>query len=68
MTRRSDWEWDDAPVCPACGHRNNDASEIDFGAGLDGEADVTCPRCGAEYRVERMVDVMYRSGEPDDET
>lgn len=51
----------DYPVCPYCGHVERDAWEIDFGAGLDGDTDICCNRCGSEYFCSRQVSVKYRS-------
>jgi hypothetical protein len=47
------------PVCPHCGHEERDAWEIDFGSGLEGEAEISCGRCEKDYIAERVVDVSY---------
>jgi hypothetical protein len=47
------------PICPHCGHREKDAWEINFGPGLDGDAEVTCNSCGEEYHCSRCVSVSY---------
>lgn len=47
------------PVCPHCGYEESDAWEIDFGAGLEGEATISCGNCEREYHAERIVDVSY---------
>lgn len=47
------------PVCPHCGHVERDAWEIDFGAGIDGDATVTCGSCGEDYFCQREVEVSY---------
>ena len=49
------------PKCPDCGHEEQDAWEVNFGPGLDGEAVVACGACGVDYHVERVVSVSYRS-------
>ena len=51
----------DAPTCPACGHAETDAWELDFGAGLEGDTHVWCGECETEYRCARTVSVYYRS-------
>ena len=50
----------DQPVCPHCGHIEQDAWEIDFG-GCDGSTEVTCNSCGEEYFLTRMVSFYYKS-------
>jgi len=52
---------DRKPICPHCGHVEQDAWEIDFGPGLDGEREVSCNRCGEDYFLERIVSVNYKS-------
>lgn len=49
------------PVCPYCGHVEQDAWEINFGPGLDGDTEVSCNSCGEDYFCERIVDVSYKS-------
>ncbi len=49
----------DFPVCPHCGHVEQDAWEIDFGPGLDGDTHHWCGSCGKEYYVERLTTVYY---------
>lgn len=51
----------DFPRCPHCGSEEHDAWEINFGPGLDGDAEVTCNSCGGEYFCSREVSVSYRS-------
>jgi hypothetical protein len=52
---------DRKPICPHCGHVEQDAWEIDFGPGLDGEREVSCNSCGEDYFLERIVLVNYKS-------
>ncbi len=52
---------DKKPICPHCGHVEQDAWEIDFGLGLDGEREVSCNSCGEDYFLERIVSVNYKS-------
>lgn len=52
---------DRKPICPHCGHVEQDAWEIDFGPGLDGEREVSCNSCGKDYFLERIVLVNYKS-------
>jgi transcription elongation factor Elf1 len=47
------------PICPYCGGVMINAWEIDFGPCLDGSAIAACGHCGAEFSVERNVDVTY---------
>lgn len=49
------------PICPHCGHEETDAWEINFGAGLDGDAEVSCNSCGEDYFCKRIVHVDYKS-------
>lgn len=56
-----DTDHTDSPVCPYCGHAELDAWEIDFGPGLDGEAEVTCGACEREYTVQRHAYITYSS-------
>lgn len=49
------------PVCPHCGHVEQDAWEINFGPGLDGDTEVTCNSCGEEYFCERIVYIEYKT-------
>ena len=52
---------DSEPICPHCGHIEQDAWEIDFGPVLDGEREVSCNSCGEDYFLERIVSVDYKS-------
>jgi len=52
-------DFTDYPVCPYCGHVERDAWEIDFGPGLDGDAETSCNSCGADYFCSRNVSVTY---------
>lgn len=54
-----DTEFTYFPVCPHCGHEEYAPSEIDFGLGWDGDAEVTCTRCGEDYFCSRSVSVTY---------
>lgn len=47
------------PVCPYCGHVGRGAFEIDFGADLNGDAEIQCGSCGEDYHCEREVTVIY---------
>lgn len=47
------------PICPYCGHIEHDAWEIDFGPGLDGDAEMGCGSCGEDYHCSREVSVTY---------
>ncbi len=49
------------PVCPHCGHIEQDAWEINFGDGLDGDAEVACNSCGEDYFCQRIVYVEYKT-------
>ena len=55
----ADFEYTDNPVCPYCGHVERDAWEIDFGPGLDGDAETFCGMCGKDYFVSRNTFVSY---------
>ncbi len=46
-------------ICPYCGYVEQDVWELDFGAGFDGDAEVTCAACGEEYHAERHCAVSY---------
>lgn len=59
---------DSKPICPHCGHVEQDAWEIDFGPGLDGEREVSCNSCGEDYFLERIVLVNYKSSKLKDKT
>lgn len=59
---------DRKPICPHCGHVEQDAWEIDFGPGLDGEREVSCNSCGEDYFLERIVLVNYKSSKLKDKT
>jgi hypothetical protein len=52
---------DKNPICPHCGHIEQDAWEIDFGPGLDGEREVSCNSCDEDYFLERIVFICYKS-------
>ena len=54
-----DTEYTDNPVCPYCGHTEQDAWEIDFGPGLDGDTETSCGNCGKDYKVFRNTTVYY---------
>ena len=47
------------PICPYCGNIERDAWEINFGDGMEGEAETDCGDCGKTYRVIREVEVSY---------
>ena len=49
----------DSPVCPACGHIERDAWELDFGHGLDGDTETSCGSCGEDYLCSRNCVVTY---------
>ena len=49
----------DNPVCPHCGHEEGDAWEIDFGAGIEGDAVISCGECGQDYSATRNCTVTY---------
>lgn len=51
----------DWPVCPYCGYVDDGAWEYDFGPGIEGDGEVTCPDCGKEYDCERCVSVWYNT-------
>jgi hypothetical protein len=52
---------DSKPICPHCGHVEQDAWEINFGPGLDGDTVACCNSCGEDYFLERIVSVYYKS-------
>jgi hypothetical protein len=47
------------PVCPYCGNEEEDAWEIDFGDGLEGDTEHDCGSCGETYFVSRSVSIYY---------
>lgn len=53
-----------APVCPYCGHIEQDAWEWNFGAGLEGERIGDCNSCGESFKTEREVSVYYTTSKP----
>ena len=53
------YQYNDDPLCPYCGHKERDAWEINFGAGMEGETEITCGKCDEEYLVSRHVSVSY---------
>ena len=55
----------DKPNCPHCKHVLRDEWEIDFGAGIDGDAVVTCGSCGEEFYCSRMVTFHYSTSKRD---
>ncbi len=48
-------------TCPYCGDAGHDSWEIDFGPGLEGEAEIDCDSCGNKYIASREVSVTYSS-------
>ena len=61
-----DTEHRDAPICPYCGHARTDAWEINFGPGMEGEAEIDCAHCEREYIVARNVTVTYCTSKIDE--
>jgi predicted RNA-binding Zn-ribbon protein involved in translation (DUF1610 family) len=53
------------PVCPNCGHVERDAWEINFGPGIEGDAEVTCNACGEDYHCERDAIITYTTRKKD---
>lgn len=51
------------PICPHCGHQEQDAWEIDFG-GAEGGTIVACGSCGEDYFCYREIDVRYTTKAP----
>jgi hypothetical protein len=55
-------------VCPHCGYKDRDSWEIDFGLGMDGDAEVQCHFCGEDFIASRIVTVKYctkkKEGQP----
>ncbi len=51
----------DAPICPHCGNVEDNAWEINFGPGLDGDTEYICNDCGEEYFLQRHVSTSYSS-------
>jgi hypothetical protein len=49
----------DEPTCPACGHKERDAWEIDFGGGMEGDTEVQCGACDVVYFCSRSVSIYY---------
>jgi hypothetical protein len=47
------------PKCPYCGYIERNAWEINFGACLDGDAEITCKHCSEDYVCQREVSVTY---------
>ena len=54
-----DTEHRDAPICPYCGYARRDAWEINFGPGIEGQAEITCGRCEEDFAVQRNCTVTY---------
>jgi hypothetical protein len=48
-------------ICPYCGYEDKDSWEVDFGIGLDGDAEIYCSSCDKDFFVSRVVDVKYSS-------
>lgn len=46
-------------TCPYCGDEDWDSLEIDFGPGLEGEAEHTCGKCDKTFHVERHCEITY---------
>jgi len=58
---RSPSDTEHAPdvICPKCGYVQRDVWEINFGPGLDGDAETDCGMCGEVLFVTRYVAVTY---------
>jgi hypothetical protein len=54
-----DLAWNEYPVCPYCGKKEEDAWEIHFGDGMEGSTEITCSNCEKDYFATRHVDVKY---------
>lgn len=51
------------PTCPVCFHKEQEAWEINFGIGLEGNAEITCGECETEYSCQRTVQVFFTSSD-----
>lgn len=54
-----DTAYQDAPVCPYCGHHQRDAWEINFGPGAEGETEIECGECGEAFAASRICTISY---------
>jgi len=52
------------PVCPHCGHVEQDAWEWNFGPGIEGEREGDCNSCGESFKTEREVSIYYTTRKP----
>jgi hypothetical protein len=59
----NDRRYTEKPVCPFCGHVEQDAWEIDFPDGLESSTELYCNHCGECYFVERHCSVSYSTDE-----
>jgi len=63
-----DTDYTEYVVCPHCGYKDRDSWEIDFGLGMDGDAEVQCHFCGEDFIASRIVTVKYctkkKEGQP----
>lgn len=48
-------------VCPHCGHEQSDSWEINFGIGLEGDAEIQCGECGEDFIASRQAEITYSS-------
>lgn len=48
-------------VCPACGHKHDDAWEFFTGNRNEHETQTWCASCDTFFQVERVVEVTYKA-------
>ena len=46
-------------VCPYCGDRWSDSWDVDFGIGVEGDAELYCDECEKYFFAERYCKITY---------
>lgn len=54
-----DTEYQDAPICPHCGHAQRDAWDINFGQGIEGDTEIDCGECEKTFMASRHCTITY---------
>lgn len=54
-----DTDYTEYVTCPHCGNKDRDSWEIDFGPGMEGDAEVQCGSCGEDFLASRLVSIKY---------
>lgn len=53
--------WSHEPICPSCGYIFRHAWEMSFGAGLEGDWEGECGRCGKPLIITRSAIIRYET-------